>query len=283
MKKFLNRLFWSVLALVIIGYGVIIWWFNAHELELVYSPDREMRSVPDSLGLTATRITVVSGDGVKLVGRVYRGPLPDSSATWILYFHGNAGNASRRVDFHAQLIRRGFSVLVAEYRGYGESDGSPGEWGIYDDAETFCAYAHNALGVPPEHLIFYGHSLGSAVAIELACRRKAAGLILEGAMTSVPDRGQELYPYLPVAMMATNRFDSIDKIGRLTLPKLFLHAIDDEIIPIAHGRKLFQAAPLPKTFQEVHGGHNSAYQIDRQKFFDAIGEFARSVRKSTGI
>ena len=278
MKKILNRLFWSVLALVVVGFGVIVWWFTTHETELVYAPDREIRAVPDSLGLTAARVTLVAHDGVKLVGRIYRGPAPDSIATWILYFHGNAGNASRRADFHARLLRLGVSVLVAEYRGYGESDGTPGEEGLYADGRAFCAYARDSLGVAPDRLIIYGHSLGSAVAIECALGVRAGGIIVEGGMTSVPDRGQELYPYLPIGLMASNRFASREKIGRLTIPKLFLHAVDDDIIPIAHGRRLFETASAPKMFQEVHGGHNIAYQRDAHIFFGAIATFLDRVR-----
>jgi fermentation-respiration switch protein FrsA (DUF1100 family) len=273
MKKLLNRLFWVVVAVVVAGYGVIIWWFHAHETELIFSPDREFRVAADSLGLQPARVIVFATDGVSLVGRVYRSTRPDSAGFWILYFHGNAGNATGRAMFHAGLLRLGFNVLVAEYRGYGESGGSPDEEGVYRDADAFYAYARDTLGIPPGRLILYGHSLGSAVAIDLATRRPAAGLIVEGGFTSVPDRGQELYPYLPIQMMARNRFASIEKISSVAIPKLFLHALDDEVIPIAHGRRLFENAVPPKSFQELRGGHNAPYQVDAHIFFGAIGTF----------
>ena len=283
MKKLLNRLFWVVVTIVVVGYGVILWWFHGHETDLIFQPDRELRVPADSLGLAPARVSVVAADGIRLVGRAYRSARPDSAGFWILYFHGNAGNATGRALCHAGLVQRGFNVLVAEYRGYGESGGSPDEEGVYRDADAFYAYMRDTLGVPPGRLILYGHSLGSAVAIDLALRRPAAGLIVEGALTSVPDRGQELYPYLPVGWMAKNRFASIEKIGRVAMPKLFLHAIDDGVIPIGHGRRLFAAALPPKMFQELHGGHNAPYQTDAHIFYSAIETFAGRLRSRTGF
>jgi len=279
MKRALNRFFWAILIVAVAGYGGLLWWFGEHQSELVYQPERGSRLIPDSLGLFPQEVNVTSADGTLLVGRIYRGMRPDSTATWVLYFHGNAGNASARFMFHAQLVRLGASVLVAEYRGYGPSSGSPDESGLYKDADAFYAYARTTLGIPPGRLVIYGHSLGSGVAIDLASRVPAAGLIVEGAFTSVVDRGQELYPYLPVAWLATNRFDSLEKIPRVRMSKLFIHAIDDRVIPIAHGRRLFDAAAPPKFFLEVRGGHDFAYSVDRHIFLTGLGAFLERARR----
>jgi hypothetical protein len=283
LKKLLNRLFWTVVTLVVAGYGVILWWFNAHENDLIYAPDREIRVAPEIPGVAWARVTLVSADGVHLVGRLYRGMIPDSAARWVLYFHGNAGNATGRSAFHARLVQLGVNVLVAEYRGYGESEGAPDEAGISRDANAFYGYARDTLRVPPERLVLYGHSLGSGVAVELAMQKPVAGLIVEGAMTSIPDRGQELYPYLPIGLMANNRFASVEKIGRIMVPKLFLHAVDDEVIPIAHGRRLYDGASHPKMFQEVRGGHDGSYQRDAHIFFGAIETFLERVKSGTAF
>jgi len=133
---------------------------------------------------------VTAADGVQLAGRLYRGSLPDSVAPWVLYFHGIAKNSSSRAPFHAMLHRLGASVLVAEYRGFGQSGGSPDEAGVERDADAWYAYARSVLGVSPQHLILYGHSLGTAVAIDLATRVQAAGLVVEGGFTSAVDRGR---------------------------------------------------------------------------------------------
>jgi len=277
-RRVLTRLFWVVLILTGIGYGWILWWFGSHEVELIYHPDRVVRMIPDSLGLNPEKVVLKASDGVKLVGWIYRAPRPDSSALYVLYFHGNGGNASGRSRFHAQLLKLGVNSIAAEYRGYGESEGAPEEQGLYRDADAFYAYARDTLGIQPKRLVIYGSSLGAAVAVDLASRVDAAGLIVEGGFTSIVDRGQELYPYLPVRFMAKNRFLSIEKIPLITRPKLFIHAGDDEVVPIAHGMKLFDSAGPPKTFQIVHGGHNSAYDLDRQVFFGAIAKFFGTLR-----
>ena len=105
----------------------------------------------------------------------------------------------------------------------------------------------------------------------------SAGLIVEGAFTSATDRGQELYPYIPVHWIAKSRFSSVDKISHVTVPKLFLHAVGDEVIPLAHGRRLYQAARPPKTFVELGGGHGDAFDVDSLNYFGTIRRFLASL------
>ena len=173
--------------------------------------------------------------------------------------------------------RDGVNQLTFDYRGFGESAGSISEQGLYDDAHAAYEYLRDRIGVPPDRIIIYGHSLGSAVAIELATQVEAAGLIVEGAMTSVPDRAQEVYPYLPIRLIARSRFDSINRIESVRMPKLFMHATDDTTIPIAHGRRLFERAAEPKEFVEVGGGHDDAYDEDTEHYFAALARFVQSV------
>jgi uncharacterized protein len=109
--------------------------------------------------------------------------------------------------------------------------------------------------------------------VDLASRMPSAGLILEGAPTSVLARGQELYPFIPVRWIAASRYSSLDKIAQVTIPKLFLHATGDEVIPINHGRRLFEAAPPPKTFVELRGGHGDAFDVDSAVYFGSIRRF----------
>ena len=123
----------------------------------------------------------------------------------------------------------------------------------------------------------FGHSLGTGVTIELARHASVAGMIVEDAYTSVADRGQEVFPLLPIKLIATSRFASIDKVGSLRLPKLFLHARKDQTIPIAHGRKVFAAAAEPKEFVELDAGHGDAYSADRERYYGSIGTFIKRV------
>ena len=128
----------------------------------------------------------------------------------------------------------GINLFAFDYRGYGESSGVPDENGLYADATASYEYLTRTLGVTPDRLILFGHSLGSGVAIELASRVPAGGLIVEGAYTSIADRGQELYPLFPIRLIVTQRFPSLDRIPSITIPKLFLHSPEDVVIPYAH-------------------------------------------------
>jgi len=113
--------------------------------------------------------------------------------------------------------------------------------------------------------------------VDLATRVPAAGLVLEGALVSVTARAQEVYPYVPVRWIARSRFASIEKIGRVEIPKLFLHAREDDVVPIAHGRRLYEAAPPPKTFVALAGGHGDAFEADSAVYFGAIARFLESL------
>ncbi|MEK9137048.1 MAG: alpha/beta hydrolase [Bacteroidota bacterium] len=264
----------GLLLVVAVAYGGVIAWFAVFESAYVYFPDARMDATPDEFGMRHERVEIESTDGVRLICWVIPAPT-DTSTFWILYLHGNAGNIARRgnVEHYAQLHNLGVNILAVDYRGYGESTGSPSEQGLYHDAEAGYNYLNGIRHVRPEHIVVYGYSLGSAVAIELACRKRIAGLIVEGAWTSLPDVGQEHYPFLPVHMMARNRFASIDKIGSVAAPKLFIHARDDEIIPIHFGKELLEAAPPPKSFLEVEGTHGTAHNVDAAVFYSGIKRF----------
>ena len=259
-------------ALLYLALLVVLW---LAESRLVYFPgaERRLTPAPPDLDLRVERLEFTAADGVGLVGWVM--PAPPFSPYWLLICHGNAGNLSQfdRPVHYAGLLRLRLNLLAFDYRGYGESKGSPSEAGLYRDADAAYRYLREELEIPSDRIILFGHSLGSAVAIDLASRLPAAGLIVEGALSSAVHRGQELYPFIPVRWMARNRFSSIDKVSGITVPKLFLHASRDEVIPLAHGQRLFTAAAEPKTFVELEGGHGDAFDADSARYFGSIGEF----------
>ena len=265
------------LGLMLLAYAAVLIWFRLNEDALLFHPDRE-KLVPalPGLHLDSKDVTFRSADGVSLVARLIPPPpqVQAASAGWILYFHGSGGNVARAGynSAWAEFRRLGLGVLAVDYRGFGESGGVPSEAGLYRDADAAYHYLVTTLQVSPPRIVIYGYSLGSAVAIDLASRVPAAGLIVEGAFLSVPARGAELYPFLPVAALARNRFASVDKVASISMPKLFIHARLDEVVPVAHGRRLFELARPPKFFQEVGGGHVDAYRVDRQ-FFVAVARF----------
>jgi uncharacterized protein len=265
----------------VIGSAVLLYvalvallWFA--ESRLIYFPgsERSLTLPPAALQLPIERAELSTEDGVNLVGWVM--PAADgANGFWLLVCHGNAGNLSQfdRPAHYAALRQLGLSLFAFDYRGYGESGGMPSEHGLYRDADAAYRYLREEHGVPPERIIVFGHSLGSAVAIDLASRVQTAGLIVEGGLVSVVQRGQELYPFIPVRWIARTRFSSIDKISQVSTPKLFLHAVADEVIPLSHGRRLFQAAAEPKTFVELRGTHSDAFAADSGRYFGSIADF----------
>jgi uncharacterized protein len=267
-----------LLALLLIAaYGAILIWFRVNEDALVFHAVRGKLAAPSAgLSLDSRDVALPSDDGTPLVARLIPPPADRSAATagWILYLHGAGGNVgvAGYNEAWAKFRRLGLGVLAVDYRGFGESAGRPSEAGLYCDATGAYAYLTGSLGVSASRIVIYGYSLGSAVAIDLATRVPAAGLIVEGALLSVPARGAELYPFLPVTSLARNRFASVEKVAGVTMPKLFIHAREDTDIPIAHGRRLFELAVPPKYFQDVAGGHRTAHQVD-PAFFAAVARF----------
>ena len=272
---------WTLVLLVVVVYALLLLLLRLNESRLVYFPGPERRLIPPpaELQLPVQRVAIHTTDGLTLGSWVIRAG-PDSAGYWLLICHGNAGNLSEfgRPAHYAGLRALGLNLLAFDYRGYGESEGAPTETGLYQDAEASYRYLRDELGVAPEKIVIFGHSLGSAVAVDLASRVPATGLILEGALTSVLERGQELYPYIPVRWIGRSRYSSIEKIARVTMPKLFLHARADDVIPLTHGRRLFEAAPPPKTFVELNGGHGDAFELDSAVYFGSIRTFVDGVR-----
>ena len=277
----------GVLRLLVVAalcYLVVLVILRLSESRLLYAPggSRALMDPPPELGLRVRRVELAASDGVRLVGWVM--PAGGGEGYWLLICHGNAGNISEagRPQHYAGLRALGLSLFAFDYRGYGESEGAPTEQGLYRDAEAAYRYLRDTLGVPAERIVVFGHSLGSAVAVELVGRVPAAGLILDGALASVVERAQELFPYAPVRWIAASRYPSIERVGRLTLPKLFLHARADEVVPFAHGRRLFEAAAPPKRFVPLQGGHGDAFEVDSAAYFGEIGRFVRELSRGVG-
>jgi fermentation-respiration switch protein FrsA (DUF1100 family) len=270
---------WVIVLVAIALYLGLLALLRINESRLIYFPgqQRSLLPPPAHLNLPIQRVAVQTEDGLTLASWLIRAG-PDSTGFWLLICHGNAGNLSEfgRPVHYAGLRRLGLNLLAFDYRGYGESQGVPTEAGLYQDAQAAHRYLRD-MGVPPDRIIVFGHSLGSAVAIDLVSRLPAGGLIVEGAVASIVERGQELYPYIPVRWIAASRFNSIEKISKVTVPKLFLHARGDEVIPPAHGRRLYEAASPPKTFVELQGGHGDAFDLDSANYFGSIERFLVSL------
>lgn len=278
-RKLLNRSFWIVLILVIVTYAAVFAWFSAHESDLVYPLSKQMKQ--PGYGVTYTPFVVLTKDGMRLSAWVIPDTVGATTRPWVLYLHGNGGNISYYDRFYALLLELGVKVFVVDYRGYGQSEGEPSQAGLYLDADAAYEYLRQQLQVPGGNIVIFGSSLGACVAVQLAASADAAGLIIEGGPTSIADRGQELYPFLPVKLLMKDRYDAIGKIGRLRMPKLLIHATDDDVVPISHGKALYERAVEPKKFLEVSGGHTDAYVRDEIRYFTAVSQFIAEVTGTT--
>jgi uncharacterized protein len=279
----MRRLLKLALLVSALGYAGAAAYLMLNEQRLVFHPaERAVPSPPAHLALRERTVTFSATDGTRLSAWIVPAARADSSGMWLLICHGNYGNIGygKRPEFMASMRDLGVNLFAFDYRGFGASEGSPEEKGLYADAMASYRYLTDSLRVPPEQIVIFGHSLGSGVAVELATQVAAAALVVEGAYTSVPDRGQEIYPALPVRLLASQRFASLDKIERVAMPKLFLHSPEDVVIPFAHGQRLFAAAKGPKRFVSVRGGHDDAFRADKAVYYGSIAQLLQEVAPS---
>jgi fermentation-respiration switch protein FrsA (DUF1100 family) len=273
--------FLKVVAIVIcVAYLAAIIGVRLMERSLVFQPGARKIDIPDAaLALKQREVTFHAADSTRLTAWIIPAANAGPDAPWVLISHGNYGNIGfgGRPQFYAWFRDLGVNLFAYDYRGFGASDGLPSESGVYADADAAYRYLTDALHVPPSRIILFGHSLGTGVTIELARHVPAAGMVLEDAYTSVANRGQEVFPLLPIKLIAKSKFASIEKVGALKLPKLFLHARHDEVIPFQHGQTVFAAAAEPKQFVELNSGHADGYLAARTTYYPAIDAFIKRV------
>ena len=293
-----------LLVILYVALLVLVMW---REPQMIYYPAREIELTPDKAGLQYEDVWLTTADGVRIngwfvpavaarpstdSGRQLRSDEPDATAYpalhrsaatttnqfTILFLHGNAGNISHRQEKLAILHELGAAVFILDYRGYGRSDGTPNEQGTYADARAAYEYLTKQRGLDPKHIILYGESLGSAVAVQLATEMPVGGVILEEAFTSVGDVGQKMFPFLPVRWVVRNKYDSLSKIARINAPLLLLHSRNDEIFPYHHAERLLAASREPKRLVEMRGNHNDAFAVSAETYQQALRDFIASVR-----
>lgn len=279
----MNRLTKRWLRLLrMIGIAVaaaLIFWTIAlmlFEDKFIYFPEKyprgaydQARSIPNLRDCWVT-----TEDGVRLHG--WFAPAESAKATLVLS-HGNGGNISHRYLLMRSLLRYRFNVLMYDYRGYGRSEGTPSEDGIYNDGRAFFDYVLALPEVKSPSIFLWGTSLGGAVATDVAIHRPAAGLILESTFTSGRDVARLLYPFLPVGPFMHSRFNTIEKLKTLHLPLLVMHGSLDEILPVGLGRQLFAEANDPKQYYEIAGArHNDTFFVGGEEYFNRIDQFVET-------
>ena len=244
---------------------------------MLYQPSRALFQEPEVLKVPYEEVSVESADGEKLFAWFF--PL-SPEAPVVIFSHGNGGNISSRLMKVKLLQAAGASVLMYDYRGYGRSTGRPSEQGTYLDALAYYDWLALEKKVPAGRIVSYGESLGAAVATELAMHRPLGGLVLESAFTSVVDMAKEKFPLLPLHRSVTFRYDTLWKIPRLHWPLLVMHSPTDEIVPFSMGKRLFEAAPEPKTFVELAGGHNDGFLKGGAAYSGALRAFLTAVERA---
>jgi uncharacterized protein len=275
-------------ALVLVGavtYAGAIVWLMTSETELIFRTDGAKADVRPSFPYE--QIDLRRADGARQFGwRMERDKSHAAGAAgeiWVLYLHGNASTIASRmnVKHYARLRALGLNVFAPEYRGYNGLAGPPSEAGVAADARAGYDYLRDREGIPAERVVIFGWSLGAAVAVALASTVESRGVVLEGAPASIADIGQQQYPLFPIRWIIRNPFNAIESVGGIRAPLLFLHSPEDTIVPFKEGRRLFEAAPAPKTFVEVRGGHIESSEIDSGVFYDAVRTFLGPTARET--
>lgn len=227
--------------------------------------------------LGASDVWLKSGSGVSIHGWEIR---RQGSRIVTLFLHGNAGNVTHRYLHAREIGAAGSSIVIIDYRGYGKSDGTPTEAGLYADAQAAYEYLLNS-GYRPEQIIVHGESLGTAVAVNLASRRHCRALILEAAFSSAQEVAGTVLPVLGPLLIWS--YDSKSRIGLVSAPVLFIHGDRDEIIPLRLGQALFAVARNPKQFWVIPGaGHNDIVESAGLGYRQRLQSFYSSLESPNG-
>lgn len=268
---------WNVLIPVAIAYAAVLVLVFVFQSRLVYYPEvgREVAVTPQSYGLPFEPVEIRTSDGETL--QAWWVPAADPRGT-VLFFHGNAGNISHRLDYLLMFHRLRYSTLIVDYRGYGRSTGAPSEAGTYRDAEAAWDYLRGARQVIAPDIVVAGESLGGAVATWLSARNGPRAVLLFSTFTSVTELGAEVYWFLPVRLLSRIGYDNRANLKRIRVPVFLAHSRNDDIVPFAHGKKLFEAANEPKSFLEMRGGHNDGFIFARKEW---VGELAAFLDRHT--
>ena len=271
--------FMALLALTYAGYCGYMW---KMQRQLIFKPAIRLETTPAREGLKFEVVHIPSGSGNER-GELYGWWIPaaQAGAPTLLYLHGNDNNISHGhdIDNAVRMHGMGYNLLMIDYRGYGESTGGPpSEAKVYEDAESAWDYLVKQRGCLPQRTFIYGHSLGGAIAIDLAVHHpEAAGVIAESTFTTMAAMGKLRYGYvLPVDLLLNQDFDTLGRIGKLKIPVLFIHGTWDKVVPYRMSKALYDKAPQPKYLTLIKGGkHTNNSSIGWLEYRDALGAFVK--------
>jgi fermentation-respiration switch protein FrsA (DUF1100 family) len=261
---------WAVLIPILVG--ALYYFYPKIENFFVFFPQRAFDFTPESFRLAYKDAHFTTTDGKTLHGWFFPGK---KNQPVLLHFHGNAGNISHRLDLIRHLLQKRLQVFIFDYRGFGKSEGRPSEKGLYKDGMAAYDYLVQKEGILPGHIVLHGHSIGAAVAVEVALDRSVKSVILESAFTSTRDMAKTMSLFFLLSPLLPPNYNNLEKMPRIHAPKLIIHGDGDEIVPFSMGERLFASATEPKHFLRIEeAGHNDTYVVGGESYLDAIEGFA---------
>jgi fermentation-respiration switch protein FrsA (DUF1100 family) len=236
-------------------------------------PNRALIASPGDFGLDYEDVSLTTSDNERLHGWYIPAVNPRGV---LLFFHGNAGNISHRLDSIKIFHELGLDTLIIDYRGYGQSTGKASEQGTYLDAQAAWDYLVNSRGIPADRIIVFGRSLGGAIGAWLGVQNTPAAVIIESSFSSGVDMARRLYPFLPARLITRLQYPVVDYAGQLKCPVLVVHSRHDEIIPFSMGQAIYAAVKQHKELLEIRGDHNNGFLISQGDYVAALKDFTQT-------
>lgn len=251
-----NPLNWIIYGVIIaaIFYLAVVVFMATNQARFIYIPKPQYQESPITYQIPYDTVAFKTVDNETLYGW-YMSNVKNSDT--ILFCHGNFGNMSYHLEHMMNLYRMGYSLFCFDYRGFGQSEGTPSEHGTAKDIQAAWRYLVETKQVDPQKIIIYGHSLGAAIALQLRPIIYPKAFVLEGAFVSIDQMAQHHYPFLPVKPFLAIHYNNLDAIKAVKCPLVMMHSPQDGVVPYAYGQALFKAAPCPKQFIVLSGDHNS--------------------------
>ncbi|MDD4024077.1 MAG: alpha/beta hydrolase [Synergistales bacterium] len=259
---------------VAVIYGVFCGGIYLLQDKMIYQPWGEITATPSRVGLFFENVSFEASDGVPLHGWFI--PAEKGYGKVLLFFHGNAGNISHRLESIRTFHDMGLDVLIFDYRGYGKSGGKPSEEGLYRDGTAAMEFLLER-GYFPDEIIMFGRSLGGAVAARVSMETTPLALILESSFTSLVDMASMVARFFPVRQLLRSEYPTESILPYMSCPVLVVHSPDDEVIPFSQGLKLYEAAPEPKAFLEIKGDHNGGFILSGETYRQGLKSFLSDI------
>ena len=256
-----------VIALILLGANVFVY---LQQPRMVFFPLKDIEQTPDQWGLHYEQVLLKSTHGHRISGWYIPARHADRA---LLFFHGNGGNISHRRDSIEIFHRLGLGVLIIDYQGYGNSEGTPGEQAMYDDGRAAFDYLVKDRKFKKENIVVFGRSLGGAVAARITAEKQPGAAILESTFASVPDIASYYFPVMSKIIVSRYRFNSLAEVKKIHCPLLVLHSKQDDVIPYNTGVKLYNGANNPRTFVELVGDHNSGFMQSQPAYEEVLASF----------